>query len=86
MVTCESCDTEENVIEIDGHLLCTECAKDVIRCDNCNAFLGINYDAIIDNLGRYDYPALSLPTHQIGLLFCNADCLKEYVNTKMEKC
>lgn len=81
MTKCESCDTEENVVKINGHLLCTECIKDVIRCGDCNAFLGINYDAVIDNLGRPDYPELFLPTNQTGLMFCDMGCLEEYIHT-----
>lgn len=65
-----------------GHYLCEGCSKDIVRCDSCNAFLGINRDVITDNFGKSKYPELSLPEEQTSLIFCNRKCLQEFLNKK----
>ena len=81
-IMCESCGEEKEVTEIDGHYLCEECSEYIVRCDSCNAFLGINHDVITDNFGKSEYPELSLPEEQTSLIFCNRKCLQEFLNKK----
>lgn len=77
---CESCEIEKEVTDIEGHLLCKECAGDIVRCDNCQTFLGINYDALEeDNFGSLGVPALHIPKHRTNLTFCNKKCLVEFL-------
>lgn len=77
---CESCEMEREVTKIDGHLLCKECAEEIVRCDNCNAFLDINYDALeLDNFGKLCVPELHVPKQQTSLIFCNKKCLVEFL-------
>ena len=83
---CESCEEEKDVTDIEDHLLCSECAEDIVRCDNCNAFLGINYDALeVDNFGTLGVPELHLPNHLTSVIFCNKKCLTEYLEKNKDK-
>lgn len=80
MIKCEGCEEEKEVTEIEGHLLCNECAKGIVRCEFCNRFLAVNYDELeIDNYGTLSIPELTLPDKQTHLLFCNIDCLEAYL-------
>ncbi len=79
MTKCEYCEKEE-VTDIEGHLLCNDCSKEIVRCDFCNRLLATNYDDLeVDNFGRLDVPELSLPDKQEHLIFCDLDCLDAYL-------
>lgn len=39
MTKCEGCEQEKEVTDIEGNILCEECAKDIVRCDFCNRLL-----------------------------------------------
>lgn len=83
---CESCEEEKEVTEIEGSLLCADCAEEIVRCDNCHTFLGINYDVLeADNFGNLSVPKLHLPKYQTNLIFCDIDCLAEFVQKEKEK-
>lgn len=84
MTICESCKQEKEVVEIEGHLLCKDCPEDIIRCDDCNVFLGLNYDYLTDNLGRLTRPELFLPTRISSLIFCDRDCLINYLTNNKD--
>ncbi len=77
MTICEGCLQEKDVTDIEGNLLCGECAKDVVRCDFCNKFLAINYDDLDTNLGGLSVPELTLPGIQGSRRFCDVDCLEK---------
>lgn len=79
MAKCEGCEQEKEVTDIEGNLLCNECAEEIIRCDFCNRLLAISLDNLEDNFGRLSVPELSLPDKQTHLLFCNIDCLEGYL-------
>lgn len=81
MTICESCRDEKDVTEVEGHLLCEDCAESIIKCDNpkCGKFLAIDYESIIDNFGRSAYPELSLPDHITNMTFCDKKCLMEFL-------
>jgi hypothetical protein len=80
MTKCQSCEQEKDVTDIEGNLLCKECAKDIVRCDFCNRFLAIDFDELeMDNYGTLGVPELSLPDKHAHLVFCNIDCLEGYI-------
>ena len=80
MVKCEGCEEEKEVTDVEGHLLCKECERYIVRCESCNRFLAVNYDELeIDNYGTLSVPELALPDRQTHLLFCNIDCLDVYL-------
>lgn len=80
MTKCETCEEEKDVTDIEGHLLCNQCAEDIVRCSFCNMFLAINFDELeIDNFGTLSVPELALPDKQARLIFCNIDCLEGYL-------
>lgn len=80
MTKCEGCEEEKDVTEVEGHLICKECNEDIVRCNFCNRFIGINYDELeIDNYGTLSVPELALPDKQRNLIFCNIDCLEGYL-------
>lgn len=77
---CESCEQEKEVVAIEGYMLCEDCTEDIVICDNCQKFLGISYDMMeIDSFGKLGVPELSLPDKQTNLIFCNVNCLEEYL-------
>lgn len=77
---CENCEQEKELTGINDHLLCEVCMEDVVRCDNCVAFIGISYDKMeIDSFGKLEVPELSLPDKQTNLIFCNVECLESYL-------
>lgn len=83
---CESCEEEKEVVEIEGHTLCKTCAEDIIRCTFCNRFIGINYDELeADNYGTLNVPELSLPDRLARLIFCNIDCLEDFLKKYKEE-
>lgn len=77
--TCESCEQEKDVSDIEGHLLCKECEEEIVRCDFCNKLIDVNIDTLEDNFGRLSVPELMLPDIQESLKFCNIDCLEGYL-------
>jgi len=80
MTKCEGCGEEKDVTEVEGHLLCSQCAEDIVRCNFCNMFLAINVDELeMDNFGGLYVPELALPDKQYHLMFCNLDCLEAYL-------
>lgn len=80
MTICEGCEQEKAITDIDGHLLCDDCTKDIVRCSFCNKFLAIDIDELEnDNFGRLSVPELALPDKQTHLIFCNLDCLDAYL-------
>lgn len=84
---CEGCcDKEKVVTNVEGHLLCENCEEDVVRCSFCNRLLAINFDDLETNIGTPIVPELSLPDQQTGMMFCDVDCLEEYIHKyKREK-
>lgn len=85
MARCENCKDEKNGTEIEGHFLCGDCMEDIIRCDFCDTFLGISYDALMaDNFGKLTVPELSLPDQMTNLIFCNIECLETYLKKYKE--
>jgi len=42
MAVCEGCEQEKDVTDVEGSLLCEECAEDVVRCAFCNKLVAIN--------------------------------------------
>lgn len=82
---CEGCRQEKEVTDVDGNLLCDECTEDIIRCECCKKFLAINFDDMIDNLGRPNVPELHLPDKQTSMFFCDTRCLKNYINSDKVK-
>jgi predicted RNA-binding Zn-ribbon protein involved in translation (DUF1610 family) len=80
MAKCEDCGQEKEVTNIEGHLLCSECAEEIVRCDLCTRLLATSYDNLeADNFGKLSVPELSLPDKQARLIFCNIDCLEGYL-------
>ncbi len=79
MAICKGCLQEKDITDIEGNLLCGECAKDIVRCNFCNKFLAINYDDLDTNLGPLSVPELTLPGIQESLRFCDLDCLEKGV-------
>ena len=80
MTKCEGCEQEKEVSDIEGNLLCKECAEDIVRCDFCNRLLATSIDDLeADNFGRLSMPELALPDKQAHLIFCNLDCLEAYL-------
>lgn len=80
MAKCEGCKEEKEVIEIEGHLLCKDCKEDIVECDFCHKFLGINYDALmVGNFGKLSVPTLSLPDMMTDAVFCNIEHLEGYL-------
>lgn len=80
MTKCEGCEEEKDVKDIEGHLLCSECAEDIVRCNFCGRFLAIDVDELeIDNFGTLGVPELFLPDKQGHLTFCNIDCTEGYL-------
>ena len=76
---CEGCNQEKEVTDVEGHLLCEDCAENVVRCGFCNKFLAVTYDDLETNMGPLIVPELTLPDKQEGLIFCDVDCLERYV-------
>ena len=86
MAKCESCKQEKDVTDIEGNLLCEDCAEDIVRCSFCNRLLSINYDGLETNFGILTVPTLSLPDLGENLIFCDVDCLEGYIQKyKREK-
>lgn len=85
---CDSCEEEKEVTNVEGHLLCSQCAEDVVRCGYCGAFLGLDYDELLaDNFGRLIVPKLYLPGQITSLIFCNVEHLETYLKKyKEENC
>jgi len=80
MTKCEGCEQEKEVTNIEDHILCKECAEEIVRCDFCHKVLAASYDDLeIDNFGRLAVPELALPDKQSHLKFCNLDCLEAYL-------
>lgn len=79
MTKCEGCEQEKDVTDIDGHLLCEECAEDIVRCSFCNKLLATSYDDLETNFGPLTVPVLSLPDKGENLIFCDIGCLEEYL-------
>ena len=67
MTKCEGCEQEKEVTDIEGNILCNECAEEIVRCDFCNRLLATSYDN------------LTLPDKRAHLIFCNIDCLEGYL-------
>lgn len=87
MTMCESCEQEkpeDEIVDIEGQLLCKECSEEIIRCDNCKKLLSLSYDDLTDNLGRLSCPELFLPNRQTSLMFCDRDCLVEYLENNKD--
>ncbi len=83
---CEVCHEEREVEKIEGHLVCADCVDDFIWCDYCHAFLGINYDDLMQgNFGRLSVPELSLPDMMMNLIFCNIEHLEAYLRIYKEQ-
>lgn len=83
---CESCKKEKNVTNIDGHLLCEECSEEIVKCDFCGNFLGVNYDALTEgNFGKLRVPELSLPDQMTNVVFCNIEHLEKYLEKYKEE-
>ena len=87
MTKCENCEQEKDVIDIEGYLLCEDCAEEIVRCSFCNGLLGLTYDCLLEsNFGILTVPELSLPDLEVNLYFCDVDCLEEYIQKyKREK-
>lgn len=80
MAICEGCEHEKDVTDVEGNILCEECADEIVRCSFCNKLLGISYEVMEDNFGRLNVPELSLPDKGEGLIFCDVDyCLERYL-------
>lgn len=80
MKKCEVCGKEKEVVNVEGHILCKECGEEIVRCDYCNRLLGVNFDELeTNNFGKLIVPELTLPDKQAHLVFCNLDCLCEYL-------
>jgi len=82
---CESCGQMKEVANVEGHLLCSECSEDVIRCDLCRKILGLSYDDLVDNWGRLSVPELGLPDVFHRLVFCDIEHLERYLKNYLKK-
>lgn len=83
---CEVCKEEKYVTDVEGNIICWECAEDVVRCSCCNKLLATAYDDLETNAGPLTVPTLSLPDKGENLIFCDICCLEEYVQKyKREK-
>lgn len=86
---CEGCGEEKEIGEIkevEGHLLCKDCEEDIVRCDFCTKFLGINYDALmVGNFGKLTVPELSLPDQMTNLIFCDIEHTEAYLKRYKEE-
>lgn len=76
---CEGCEQKKEVTDIDGHLLCDDCAENVVRCSCCNKLLAVTYDDLTTNIGPLIVPELTLPDKEGSLKFCDVDCLEKYI-------
>jgi hypothetical protein len=86
MAICEGCEQEKDVTDIEGNLLCDECEIDIVRCNFCNRLLAKCFDDLETNFGTLTVPELSLPDKGQNLIFCDIDCLEDYVQKyKREK-
>jgi predicted RNA-binding Zn-ribbon protein involved in translation (DUF1610 family) len=76
---CETCKQEKDVTDVEGYLLCDECADDIVRCSFCKKLLATAYDYLETNAGPLVVPTLSLPDKGENLIFCDICCLEEYI-------
>jgi hypothetical protein len=76
---CEGCEQKKEVTDVDGYLLCEDCAENVVRCSFCNKFLAVTYDDLETNIGPLIVPELTLPDKEGSMKFCDVDCLERYV-------
>jgi hypothetical protein len=76
---CDGCEQKKDVTDIEGHLLCDDCAENVVRCSFCNKFLAVTYDDLETNIGQLIVPMLTLPDKEGSLKFCDVDCLERYI-------
>lgn len=49
---CENCKEEKELKDIEGNLLCEECARDIVVCNFCEKFISVSFDELEDNFGR----------------------------------